>query len=93
MASSEITWWNLAGGWDGLEGPRQLHSNVLVEIVGILSPEGEFQSEHIHKLSPAYDLRAVGCATQHLIFLTLSFPREAGGNGLGFQNSFRIDLM
>ena len=93
MASPETTWWNLAGGQVVLEGPRQLHSNVLVEIAGILSSEGDFQLEYIHVLSPAYDLRGIGHATQPPIFLAVSFPREAGGNSLAFKRSFRVDLM
>ena len=28
VALAEVTGWYSAGGWDGLEGPRQLHSNV-----------------------------------------------------------------
>lgn len=55
MSSTEATQQCLAGGGVGLEGPRWLYSNVccLGKLAGILIPDGESQSNHLHVFSPA----------------------------------------
>lgn len=51
---TEATQWDAAGTCGGVHVPRWFCSNVLVGLVGILSPEGDVQPDNLDVLSPAW---------------------------------------